>query len=397
MSQDAIVIGGGPAGLLAASKIAEKGHSVLVLEEHPEIGKPDHCAGLLSSSGLKSLGLKPPDEVVQNTVSGARIYAPSGHSILVERGRREALVIDRRKFDSWLAQEASSKGVIISTNCKVVEISKQKDGLRTIQTKDQNYQVPITVIAEGARSVLTKKTGLSTLSKGSKYPAYQYEVKGIEIEENLVEMFYGRRLAPGFFAWIIPLGGGRARVGLASKNKSKIRLDAAMRNHPIINKRLKNAVVERGMGGIVLVSKPIPRLSADGLVVVGDAAGMVKATTGGGVIVGGLTALEAGRTANEAFQEGNHSRKILSKYDNLCRSQFRRELETMYLTQKALSSLTDKGLDSVIKDAHELGLLSIVRKEGDMDLQRRVILKLISDPRMVLVGLKAVRYINPFL
>jgi hypothetical protein len=69
----------------------------------------------------------------------------------------------------------------------------------------------------------------------------------------------------------------------------------------------------------------------------------------------------------------------------------------MYLTQKALSSLTDKGLDSVIKDAHELGLLSIVRKEGDMDLQRRVILKLISDPRMVLVGLKAVRYINPFL
>ena len=102
MSQDAIIVGGGPAGLLAASKIAENGHSVRVLEEHPEIGKPDHCAGLLSSSGLKSLGLKPPDEVVQNTVSGARIYAPSGHSILVERGQREALVIDRRGFDKGL-------------------------------------------------------------------------------------------------------------------------------------------------------------------------------------------------------------------------------------------------------------------------------------------------------
>lgn len=397
MSQDAIIVGGGPAGLLAASKIAENGHSVLVLEEHPEIGKPDHCAGLLSSSGLKSLGLKPPDEVVQNTVSGARIYAPSGHSILVERGQREALVIDRRGFDSWLAQEAVGKGVKITTNCKVSEISKQKDGLRTIQTKDQNYQVSITVIAEGARSVLTKESGLSTLSKGSKYPAYQYEVKGIEVDEDLVEMFYGRRLAPGFFAWIIPLGEGRARVGLASKNKSKIRLDAAMRNHPLINKRLRNAVIERGMGGIVLVSKPIPRISTDGLVVVGDAAGMVKATTGGGVIIGGLTALEAGRTVNEAFQKGDLSRKSLSKYDNRCRSQFHRELETMYLTQKALSSLTDKGLDSVIKDAHELGLLNIVRKEGDMDLQRRVILKLLSDPRMVLVGLKAVRYINPFL
>ncbi|MHA1942966.1 MAG: NAD(P)/FAD-dependent oxidoreductase [Candidatus Thorarchaeota archaeon] len=397
MSQDAIVVGGGPAGLLAASKIAENGHNVIVLEEHPEIGKPDHCAGLLSSSGLKSLGLKPPDDVVQNTVSGARIYAPSGHSILVERGRREAFVIDRRRFDSWLAREATSRGANISTNSKVSEISQPIEGLRTIQTKDQDFQVPITVIAEGARSVLTKKTGLTTVSKGSKYPAYQYEVKGIDVDEDIVEMFYGRRLAPGFFAWIIPLGEGRVRVGLASKNKSKIRLDAAMQHHPIISKKLKNAVIERGMGGTVLVGKPISKISVDGLVVVGDATGMVKATTGGGVIIGGRTALEAGRAVSEAFREGDFSRKSLSRYDSRCKSLIHRELETMHLAQKALSSLTDKGLDSVIKDAHELGLLSIVRKEGDMDLQGRVIRKLISDPRMVLVGLKAVRYINPFL
>ncbi|MGY5863629.1 MAG: NAD(P)/FAD-dependent oxidoreductase [Candidatus Thorarchaeota archaeon] len=397
MSQDAIVVGGGPAGLLAASKIAESGHRVLVLEEHPEIGKPDHCAGLLSSSGLKSLGLKPPDDVVQNTVSGARIHAPSGHSILVERGQREAFVIDRRRFDSWLAQESSNKGAEIVTGFRVSEIGKQKENLRTVQTKDKEYQAPITIIAEGAPSVLTKNVGLTTVSKGSKYPAYQYEVKGVDVEENLVEMFYGRQLAPGFFAWIIPLGERRARVGLASKNKSKIRLDAAVKNHPIISKRLKGADIERGMGGTVLVGKPISKLSTDGVVVVGDAAGMVKATTGGGVIIGGLAALEAGSVVNQALQEGDVSRKSLSKYDSRCKSLFRRELETMNLAQRALSSLSDKGLDSIIKDAHELGLLSIVRKEGDMDMQGRVIRRLISDPRMVLVGLKAVRYINPFL
>ncbi|MFW9794317.1 MAG: geranylgeranyl reductase family protein [Candidatus Thorarchaeota archaeon] len=397
MSQDAIVVGGGPAGLLAASRIAENGHNVLVLEEHPEIGKPDHCAGLLSSSGLKSLGLRLPDEIVQNTVSGARIYAPSGHSILIERGRREAFVIDRRRFDSWLAQKASSKGAKISTDCKVSTIGEQKDGLRAVLTKEKEYQTPMTVVAEGSRSVLTKQVGLSTVSKGSRYPAYQYEVKGVELEEDLVEMFYGRRIAPGFFAWIIPLGDGRARVGLASKNRSKIRLDAALRNHPIISKRLENVVIERGIGGTVLVGKPLSKISGGGIVAVGDAAGMVKATTGGGVIIGGLTALEAGKTVNEALVERNSSKKSLSRYDNRCKSQFYRELETMYLAQRALSSLSDKGLDSVIKDAHELGLLSIVRKEGDMDMQGRVIRKLISDPRMFLVGLKALRYINPFL
>lgn len=390
-------MGGGPAGLLAASKIAENNHDVLVLEEHPEIGKPDHCAGLLSSSGLKSLGLRIPDDVIQNTVSGARIYAPSGHSILVERGQREAFVIDRQRFDSWLADDALKKGVDIMTSRKVSGIGSYVNGTRSIQTDSLEYNASITVIAEGSRSVLTKMIGLSTISRSSKFPAYQYEVKGVEIEDDLVEMFYGRRVAPGFFSWIIPLGEGRARVGLASKNKSKIRLDAAMMHHPVISKKLRNVKIERGMGGTVLVGRPVSKISGDGAVSVGDAAGMVKATTGGGVIIGGLTALEAGKTANEALQRGDSSRKLLSRYDKSCKALYYRELETMYLAQRALSSLTDKGLDSVIKDAHELGLLSIVKKEGDMDMQGRVIRKLISDPRMMLVGLKAVRYINPFL
>ena len=69
----------------------------------------------------------------------------------------------------------------------------------------------------------------------------------------------------------------------------------------------------------------------------------------------------------------------------------------MYLAQKALTSLTDKGLDSVVRDAHDMGLLETVRKEGDMDLQGRVIRKLLSNPRTFLLGLKAIRYINPFL
>jgi geranylgeranyl reductase family protein len=397
LNRDAIVVGAGPAGLLAASKIAEGGHDVLVLEEHQEVGKPDHCAGLLSSSGLKSLGIKPSNDVVQNTVSGARIYAPSGHSILVERGQTEAFVIDRSRFDSWLASEALSKGAEVVTGKRVLDIGEFQQDLRTVKTDDDEYQVPVTVIAEGTPSVLTKTVELTAVSKGSKHPAYQYEIKGVDVDDDLVEMFYGRRLAPGFFAWIIPLGEGRVRVGLAAKNKSKIRLDAAMRNHPVMSKRLRGGEIERGMGGTVLVGRPIPKLSTDGVVIVGDAAGLVKATTGGGVIIGGLAALEAGSVVDLALKGGDVSEKGLSAYDRRCKSLFQRELETMNLAQKALSSLSDKGLDSIIKDAQELGLLSIVRREGDMDMQSRVIRKLISNPRMLLVGLKAVRYINPFL
>ena len=397
MDYDAIIVGAGPAGLLAATKIAEEGHSALVLEEHDKVGEPDHCAGLLSSSGLESLNLKLPDEVVQNTVSGARIHSPSGHSIFIERGRREAFVVDRRKFDSWLAEGAAKKGVNIVTDSKVTQIIDSKTDSKTIKTAVKEFEAEVVVLAEGSRSVLSKSVGFPTMPKRSRLPAYQYEVKGVDIEEDLVEMFYGRQLAPGFFAWIIPLGEGRARVGLASKNKSKIRLDSALNHHPLIGKRLKNLEKVRGMGGVVLVGQPVSKISVDGIVIVGDTAGMVKATTGGGVIIGGLTARIAGESVNEALQKGDTSRKKLSRYDRQCKSMYYRELQTMYMTQKALTSLTDKGLDSVVRDAHDMGLLDIVRREGDMDLQGRVIRKLISNPRTLLLGLKAVRYINPFL
>jgi geranylgeranyl reductase family protein len=397
VNYDAIIVGAGPAGLLAATKIAEEGNSSLVLEEHNRVGEPDHCAGLLSSSGLESLNLKLPEDVVQNTVSGARIHSPSGHSIFIERGRREAFVVDRRKFDSWLAEDAAKKGVSIVTDSKVTQIIDSKTDSKTIKTAAKEFEAEIVVLAEGSRSVLSKSVGFPTMPKRSRLPAYQYEVKGVDIEEDLVEMFYGRQLAPGFFAWIIPLGEGRARVGLASRNKSKIRLDSALHHHPIIGKRLKNMKKVRGMGGVVLVGQPVSKISADGIVIVGDTAGMVKATTGGGVIIGGLTARISGESINEALQKGDTSRKKLSRYDRQCKSIYYRELQTMYMTQKALTSLTDKGLDSVVRDAHDMGLLDIVRKEGDMDLQGRVIRKLISNPRTLLLGLKAVRYINPFL
>ncbi|KXH75679.1 MAG: hypothetical protein AM326_08785 [Candidatus Thorarchaeota archaeon SMTZ-45] len=397
MNYDAIIIGAGPAGLLAATKIAKAGHNVMVLEEHEKVGEPDHCAGLLSSSGLRSLNIKPIADVVQNTVSGARIYAPSGHSIFIERGQREAFVVDRRRFDSWLARNAVDRGAKIATSSKVMHITDSKTGTRTVKTSNQNYDTKTVVIAEGIRSVLSKSVGFSVVSKSNKLPAYQYEVKGVDIEEDLVEMFYGRQLAPGFFAWIIPLGEGRARVGLAAKNKSKIRLDSALHQHPIISKKLKKAKILRGMGGTVLVCQPLSRVSIDGIVIVGDTAGMVKATTGGGVIIGGLTAQIGGDVINSALHEDDYSGKKLSRYDRQCKSLYFRELQTMYMTQKALTSLTDKGLDSIVRDAQELGLLDVVRREGDMDLQGKVIRKLVSDPRTFLLSLRAMRYINPFL
>ncbi len=393
---DAIVIGAGPSGLIAADKIAKKGHSVIVLEEHKQIGEPDHCAGLLSSTGLQKLDLIPPKDVIQNMVSGARIHSPSGHSILIERGQREAFVVDRKLFDLWLGERASDNGVQILTDCKAKRLRVTPEGQYKIETPTGEKLAQAIIDAEGSRCQISGDAGLPRVQRKNKYPAYQYEVSGVDIDEDIVEMFYGRHISTGFFSWIIPLSDGRARVGIASRDRSKQRLNAAMKHHPFMKNRLRNSSIERGFGGIVLVGPPIRQTVNGGFLVVGDAAGIVKATTGGGVVVGGTAAKIAGDVVSDALSNQN-GKLILEEYERKWRSVLQRELQTMYLAQRAITSFSDNGLDELIKGAHEMGLLDIVKKEGDMDMQGRVIFGLLKNPKMILLGLKSIRYLNPFL
>ena len=230
---DVIIVGGGPAGLITSLSVAKDCHNVTVLEEHPEMGKPDHCAGLISTTGLRSLSLSPPRDVVQNYVSAARIFAPSGRSILVERGRREAFVLDRSRFDSWLADRAADEGAEILTESKVIDVNCAKKAPCEVTFKTEEGHAErkseVVVDAEGARCQISKSVGLPTVPRRNKYPAYQFELKGADIDDDVVEMYYGRHVAPGFFAWIIPLGDQRARVGLAARNMAKPRLEASIR------------------------------------------------------------------------------------------------------------------------------------------------------------------------
>jgi flavin-dependent dehydrogenase len=171
---------------------------------------------------------------------------------------------------------------------------------------------------------------------------------------------------------------------------------AAIQHHPVMRKRLKHASIQRTLGGVVLVGMPIKKTVKDNLLVVGDAAGMVKPTTGGGVIVGGMAANVAGRIVTDALSNQEEGKIKLDAYEETWRSLLMRELRTMYVTQKLLSSFSDKGLDSLVRDAAQYGLIETIRQEGDMDMQRRVILRLLSNPKTLIAGLKAARFINPF-
>ncbi len=395
MRCDIIVTGAGPAGLIAAQEAASRHCEVIVFEEHHVVGEPDHCAGLLSTTGLKRLGLSPNADVIQHRVSGARIYAPSCHSILIERGRREAFVVDRRRFDRWLADRATDCGTRIETDVPVQNILRDRERVTgvTLRHSGREIMAQVVIDAEGFRCQLSRAAGLPVVRREARLPAYQFEMSNTDVDEDIVEMFYGQSVAPGFFAWIIPLGDRRARVGMASTNKTRERLQAAVRHHPVMKKRLATARIERGLGGVVIVGLPIKRTYTAGMLVVGDAAGMVKPTTGGGVIVGGIAARIAGQIAARAVIERDSSEKSLREYQRRWQAQLMKDLRIMYLVQRVLGALPDKGLDSLISDIDRFGLIETVRRRGDMDMQGRVIIDLLKRPTSLIAGLSA--FFNP--
>jgi len=397
MMHDVAVVGAGPSGLLAATEVTEHDFDVVILEEHKEVGVPDHCAGLLSVSGLDDLGLCPPNSVIQNTIEGAKIYSPSGHSLLIERKKREALVVNRSLFDQWLADRAEKKGVQIKTDAHVNKIGIDGQNYTlSLRSVAESIQSRFVCVSEGSRCQISQQLGFPSVPKSSKYPAFQFEMEGADIDQKHVEMFYGRKLSAGFFAWIIPLGEGKARVGLASRGGAKRRLESAMKHHFLISKRVEGARIRRGFGGVVLVGTPIETTSIGNAVVTGDAAGHVKATTGGGVILGGIAARIAGQVIRNRLLRAEFERG-LDEYSAQWRANLEREFRAMFIAQKFLTSLSDKGLDSLIHDVSEYGLLQVVEKSGDMDKQKRVILELMKKPMAYIAGLRAIRYLSPLI
>ena len=353
----------------------------MVLEEHEQIGLPVECAGLLSLKGLKAIGLKPEGHYVLNRqLRGARFVSPGGRELLVEAGEPVACVVDRHLLDLALAEQAERAGAEMLLGRKVLAISYLPSGI-SLSGRWGSLQAQVAVVAEGFRSRLVRRLGLRTIDWRRVLPASQMELRVPDLAEDLVEVWLGSRVAPGLFAWVIPLGNGLARVGLACRRGLDPRELLATFLRRRLGVRLPPCLRRPPYAGSVLTCGPIPRTYSDRAVVVGDAAGQAKPTTGGGVVLGGLCALLAGRTVAEAVREGDTSAGALRAYEVAWRSLLGREFRAMLLARRLLDRLPDKALDLAVWLTLELGLGREVARVAEMDFQSRVLAAL---PRLLL-------------
>ncbi|MEJ2271334.1 MAG: NAD(P)/FAD-dependent oxidoreductase, partial [Candidatus Bathyarchaeota archaeon] len=215
----------------------------------------------------------------------------------------------------------------------------------------------------------------------------QAEINDAEyLDKEMVEVYFGREVAPGFFAWIIPKKEGKAKVGLATRTGDpREYLRNFMEKHPIASKKLKNAKITHTSLHPIPLDGPLTKTYTNGFLAVGDAASQVKPTTGGGIVFGLTCAKTAGEVAYEAVRIQNYSDNFLSNYQSRWKKLVGFDLLIMLQMRKMLDSLSDKRIDRVIELCNKFGISEVLEKFGDIDFQGKSLISMIKHPGILAV------------
>lgn len=377
---DVAVIGAGPAGLMAAKHASISGASTVVLEEHRAIGYPVQCAGLLGVSALEASEIQA-EGFLLNPFRGAVIVSPDGSRLSFRSSDIRAWAVDRRLFDKSMAVAAARNGAEITLNTHVRSIRRSGD-LMVLNLGDKEIAARAVISAEGVRASIARRSGIpppKRLLSGAQVEV-PFDVDDIES----VEVHLGRDIAPGLFAWVIPISRSSARIGLCATERACHYLKKFLSSDRI-RERIRGSPVSLVVGGLPL--GPPKRTCADGLLVVGDAAAHVKPTSGGGVYPGIVCGRIAGRVAAEHVLNGGP----LERYEREWRSAIGREISLGMRVNDILGRMSDGEIDVMIRAiASRPEAIRAIERYGDIDRPSRVLLRVLP---MLSRGLSFVRTI----
>ncbi|MTI83702.1 MAG: NAD(P)/FAD-dependent oxidoreductase [Firmicutes bacterium] len=367
MKYDVIVTGGGPSGHFSARLLAEQGFRVSVLEEHPKVGEPVQCAGLISPRTLRLSEVN--EEIVINRLTGTRIFSPLGSRLDIITGKVHALAVDRAAFDRGLANQAQNAGAEIRTGIKVTGFEPIGGGVRVYgeeKGKALSLTTRLLVGADGVNSRVAKRAGL--INESPRAVMYAADVELKRTDRNLVDVFIGQNLAPGWFGWVIPLDNKICRVGTGVAfsrpgHSPRYYFQNLVERYPELFKDMK---IIRYTGGTVPMGL-MQKICADRVMLVGDAACQTKPVSGGGIYLALRGAQTCTRVAAEALWEDNLSEKVLSRYQLLWEEEFAEEINCSLSHRESYLKFSDQDIDQLIRFLNKPYWQNIICKYGDID------------------------------
>jgi digeranylgeranylglycerophospholipid reductase len=368
------VVGAGPAGCTAAETAALSGTNVLLIDKKQAIGTPVQCGGFLPAAkelqymmprAILPITLEDiPGHCIRHHTSLQRFYAPSGRN---KEFHVAARILDRCAFDRNLAYRAAKAGATIlpATRAKLIE-----DHLKLSGRFSGSVRPKILVGADGSLSSIAKSIGANTKEVGI---CLEYEMVDVNIDHEAAEMYFGTKWAPGGYAWIIPLGHDAANVGVgirasfAEKNKLPKLLDDFIINHPVASEKLRKGEILGVMRGLVPTGGAPKEIQQGKLLLAGDAAGHVMATSGGGIPL----AMVAGRIAGEVASWFLKGECPIEEYSYRIREEFGHELEQSVQIRRLVDVVmrSNKLIEALISILSPAQIKSMMRAQIPKELK----------------------------
>ncbi len=298
---DAIVVGSGPAGAMAARALAEKGLKTLIVERRKEIGVPVRCGEAIAENAYRMSGLPVEPPIIANVVDGAWFDTPQKEGITLDMPLR-GFVLNRDVFEKELVQSAVETGAGVEKKTTVTGMKKSRD-MWVVLTNRERYGARAVVGADGVESRVGRWAGIKTAIKVENTGvAAQYVVGGMRFGENAHRLGFAVDwdFTETGYAWTFPKGGGKANVGILLSGENGGRVWGSLdRYAALMKKKNRDMKILARVNGAIPLSPPARVVAANGVFLCGDAARLANAFSGGGI----RNALLSGKMAGEGTVE----------------------------------------------------------------------------------------------
>jgi digeranylgeranylglycerophospholipid reductase len=358
-SYDVIIVGAGPAGSYIAYELASSGHDVAVFEEKSASGLDVCCTGIISTECFRSLGLG--TDAILTEVDSAKFFSPSGRCLRFQTEKVQAYVVNRPLLDKALVSKAQSQGAQYFFSSPVIDLIPVKDGMRAetlCSGAREMFSARVIVLANGFRPKLPRKLGLGRI-KGFLVGA-QAELETKDVEG--FEVYFGQKTAPGAFAWIVPISADKAYAGLLARSQAKQYLQKFI---DYLSRQGRTTSRELKIGQKAVPLGTLGRSYGDRVLAIGDAAGQVKPTTGGGIYFGHLGAKIAAEVLDEGLNNDNLTAGQLARYQKRWKKKMGKELSRGYWARWAYAKLSDRQIEGIFNMFDSDGVAEALLNSGN--------------------------------
>lgn len=369
---DVVIVGAGPVGSTIAYYLTDVGLNVAVIDKKTQIGYPLQCAGILSRHIHDVNEL--PQDIILNEVMGSFLHTRN-HILNVKKDESVAYVIDRIAYDEFLLDKSLKNGAKL-INHKVIDVDA-RNGI-TYLSDNQKIKSKVIIGCDGYNSTLSDKIG----NVQKNFPASQMLVRIDEknmakfrnSNENVndyVDTYLFNDILPGFL-WIIPLKDNLYRIGLFSNQTHKTQNEFLTN---FLNENFDYEIIEKYKGFIPIFNDK-NQLVSDRLLLIGDSAGQIKPTSGGGLLIGFDACRMASRYVADAINENDLG--LLKGYQKEFKAKYMKEFNYQFKVQKTLNLLSDDDLDYFFLKLKENDCENLISEYGDMDSQSKLVKEFIK-------------------